>query len=100
MKSCLVQRAVTINNRTVRLRMEPLFWISLEEIAAAQATTALELMGSIDASHAGADLAAAIRAYVLDYFRTVVRDLNRADDASQSAAADPGAETPSPSWLH
>ena len=100
MKSCLVQRALTINNRKIRLRMELLFWTSLEEIAAARATTAPELIGSIDAGRAGADLSSAIRAYVLDYFQVMIRGLNGADDAPQAPASGGRAQTPPPPWFH
>lgn len=100
MRSCLIHRALTINNRKIRLRIEPLFWTSLEEIATARATTALDLIGSIDACRADTDLASAIRAYVLDYFQVLVRCLNGDEAPRAPVSGNGGVETTPPPRFH
>jgi predicted DNA-binding ribbon-helix-helix protein len=80
MTTNLVKRSVTIAGHRVDIRIEDLFWISLEEIARAEATTTSRLVASIDAERDGADLNSAIRVYVIDHFMSLAESLDDMDD--------------------
>lgn len=80
MNSGFVKRSVTIAGQTVDIRLEALFWVSLEEIARAEATTMARLVALINARRDGADLTSAIRVYVVDHFISKIEDLETLDD--------------------
>ena len=100
MDSTLVKRSVTIAGHKVDIRIEDLFWISLEEIARAEATTMSRLVASIDAGREGADLISAIRVYVIDHFMTRVENLDNMDDDDADFAVARFATAARPRWLN
>jgi predicted DNA-binding ribbon-helix-helix protein len=69
MKSQNVKRSVKIDGRPTSVSLENDFWNALKEIAAAQGTTAQELVVKIDNERTHANLSATIRVHVLSYYR-------------------------------
>jgi predicted DNA-binding ribbon-helix-helix protein len=80
MNSNLVKRSVTIAGHKVDIRIEDLFWVSLEEIARAEATTTSRLVASIAAERDGVELNSAIRVYVIHHFMSLAEHLDDMDD--------------------
>jgi predicted DNA-binding ribbon-helix-helix protein len=99
MNSSFVKRSVTIEGHRVGIRIEDLFWISLEEIAKAQATSTSKLVAAIDAGRDGANLPSAIRVYVIDHFAERIQCLDDADDPP-SYPVRPSAASQRPRWLN
>lgn len=86
MNFTIVRRSVTIAGHRIDIRIEDLFWISLEEIARAEATTMPRLVALIDARREGADLTSAIRVYVIDHFMAKIENLDSMDDDAPESA--------------
>jgi predicted DNA-binding ribbon-helix-helix protein len=99
MNFTMVKRSITIAGHAVNIRIEDLFWISLEEIARARAITMARLVASIDAARAGADLTSAIRVYVIDHFMSQVENAADADDDERDSAGRFRPEA-RPRWLN
>jgi len=100
MNSTLVKRSVVIAGHRVDIRIEGLFWISLEEIARAEATTMSRLVATIDAGRDGTDLISAIRVYVIDHFMARVENLDSLDDDDADVPTDRFAVGARPRWLN
>jgi predicted DNA-binding ribbon-helix-helix protein len=62
-------RTVNLVNRRTTIRLESIVWAALEEIAADTKTTVHDILLSIDQTHPRPSLAAAIRVYVIGYYR-------------------------------
>ena len=67
--STLVNRNVTIRNRRTSLRLEPLMWEALYEIAGREGLTIHELCSLVQDRRQESTLTAAIRVFILVYFR-------------------------------
>ena len=99
MNFTMVKRSVTIAGQTINIRIEDLFWISLEEIAREEATSMSRLVAAIDAARAGADLTSAIRVYVIDHLMSKVEALGDVDD-DEREAGDRFRPAARPRWLN
>lgn len=66
-----VSRNVTINGRRTSIRMEPIMWDSLDEIAAREKKTAPAIIELIDTRRQGASLTASLRVFIISCFKTV-----------------------------
>ena len=66
--STLESRNVVLDNRRTSLRLEPVFWEALGEIAEREGLTVNELCTRIDSTREERSLTAGIRVYVLGYF--------------------------------
>ena len=99
MNSSFVKRSVTIEGHKVGIRIEDLFWISLEEIAKAQATSTSKLVALIDAGRDGANLSSAIRVFVIDHLAERIHSLDDADDTPSYPTQIPAAGQ-RPRWLN
>lgn len=65
-------RVIKVGERRTSMRLEPLFWTSLEEIAHREGRPLPELLDAIDRRKAaGASLTAAVRGYVVAYYRSI-----------------------------
>lgn len=65
----LVCRNVTVNGRRTSLRMEPLLWASLREIAERESMTINRICSEIDQRRGHANLTAALRVFIISYYR-------------------------------
>lgn len=67
--STLINRNVTIRGRRTSLRLEPAMWDALHEIAEREGLTIHELCTLVQKQRQESTLTAAIRVYILIYFR-------------------------------
>lgn len=67
------KRSVTIAGHRTSLSLEEPFWRALQEIAEARHQSLAALIGEVDKTRAELNLSAAIRVFVLDYFRKAAR---------------------------
>lgn len=68
-QALLVCRNVTVNGRRTSLRMEPLLWDSLKEIAQREGLTIHKMCSEIDCRRGPANLTAALRVFIISYYR-------------------------------
>jgi predicted DNA-binding ribbon-helix-helix protein len=68
--STLVNRNVTVGGRRTSVRLEPAMWDALREIAARERRTLHEIITEIDRQREASSLTAAIRVYIVVYWRT------------------------------
>ena len=67
----LVRPAVYIRRSKVTISLEPGIWEAFQEIAAEQGKTVTELAAEIERTRTGG-LSAAIRVYIVEYYRSVI----------------------------
>ena len=67
----LVRPAVYIRRSKVTISLEPSFWEAFQEIAAEQGKTVNDLAAEIERTRTGG-LSAAIRVYIVEYYRAVI----------------------------
>jgi len=72
--STLVSGNVTVAGRRTSIRLEPQMWGALREICAREGKTVHMLVTEIDRGRAASSLTAAIRVYVMDYFRVAATE--------------------------
>lgn len=80
--STLLNRNVRIAGRRTSLRLEPPMWEALSEVARAGAITIHELCTLVDENRRESSLTAAIRVFLLRYFRA------QADNGGQHSVAE------------
>jgi predicted DNA-binding ribbon-helix-helix protein len=76
--SSLAIRNVVVGGHRTSVRLEPVMWDSLREIAHARHVGLNELVTEIDGNRAASSLTAAIRVYIVDFYRTAATGRNRA----------------------
>ncbi len=92
--STLVNRNVFVGRRRTSLRLEPAMWDAVAEICRREEMTLHELCGLIDARRRASSLTAAIRVFILTYFRAAATEEGHASighGALYKAASRPGA---------
>ena len=67
--SSLVIRNVVVAGHRTSVRLEPVMWDALQEIARRQQMTIHDLVTAIDQRRTASSLTAAIRVYIVDFFR-------------------------------
>jgi predicted DNA-binding ribbon-helix-helix protein len=72
--STLLNRNVWIGRRRTSLRLEPAMWQALEEVAASSALTIHQLCTMIDERRRESSLTAAVRVFLLLYYRDASRE--------------------------
>ncbi|MEO0810645.1 MAG: ribbon-helix-helix domain-containing protein [Pseudomonadota bacterium] len=65
-----LKRSFSIAGHRTSISLETAFWEALREIAASKERSVASLVAEIDRDRGDAGLSGAIRAYVLDYYRT------------------------------
>lgn len=70
----LVSRNVTVNGRRTSLRLEPSMWDALAEIASREDRPVGAVVSEIDRRPRGVGLTAAVRAFLLGYFRAAATE--------------------------
>jgi|SRR5579883_2915053 predicted DNA-binding ribbon-helix-helix protein len=72
--STLVNRNVTVAGRRTSIRLEPAMWEALQQICLREGKTIHDLVTEIDHARVESSLTAAIRVYLLRYFRAAATD--------------------------
>ncbi len=72
--STLVNRNVTIGRRRTSLRLEPAMWDALEEICRREEMSQHELCAVVDERRRASSLTAAIRVFIVNYFRAAATE--------------------------
>ena len=72
--STLVNRNVTVAGRRTSLRLEPAMWDALEEVARREGTTVHRLCTLVEARRRESSLTAAIRVFILGYYRAAATE--------------------------
>jgi predicted DNA-binding ribbon-helix-helix protein len=67
--SSLVIRNVVVAGRRTSVRLEPTMWEALTEIARRRGQSVHQLVTEIDRDRIASSLTAAIRVYIVDYYR-------------------------------
>lgn len=67
--STLVNRNVTVNGHRTSMRLEPSMWDALDEICRREAATIHKLCSMIDSIRVQSTLTAAMRVFIVTYFR-------------------------------
>ncbi len=100
--STLVNRNVTIGRRRTSLRLEPAMWDALEEICRREEMSKHELCAMIDGRRRSSSLTAAIRVFMVTYFRAAATEVGHASIGhgalykSQSRTDEPQGGAPGP----
>ncbi len=68
--SSLVTHNVIVGNRRTSVRLEPAMWDALRDIVRRQQVTVHDLVTDIDRGRTASGLTAAIRVYIVDFYRT------------------------------
>ena len=72
--STLVSRNVSLQDRRTSVRLEPAMWEALDEICRREGTSINDLVGLIDRQRRESKLTAAIRVFVMAYYRAASTD--------------------------
>jgi predicted DNA-binding ribbon-helix-helix protein len=78
--SSLVIRNIVVAGRRTSVRLEPVMWEALLEIARQQETNVNQLVTEIDRQRNSSSLTAAIRVYIVDFYRAAASHAERAAD--------------------
>ncbi len=70
----LVSRNVTVSGHRTSLRLEPMMWDALEEICAREDRTIHQVCTAVNERRHESTLTAAIRVFILAYFRAAATD--------------------------
>ena len=81
LSSLLIRNIVVAGHRT-SVRLEPMMWEALREIARREQKTLHQLVTDIDSRRTASSLTAAIRVHIVDYYRTAAA---RADLVARTA---------------
>jgi predicted DNA-binding ribbon-helix-helix protein len=71
--SSLVMRNVVVAGRRTSVRLEPTMWDALSEIATQEQKTLHQLVTEVDRQRTESSLTAAIRVYIVGFYRSVVK---------------------------
>lgn len=67
--SSLVIHNVVVDGHRTSVRLEPVMWDALQDIAQRQGVTVHDLVSSIDRRRMASSLTAAIRVHIVDFYR-------------------------------
>lgn len=74
----LQSKNVRIHDRRTSVRLEPEMWIALNEIAVMEGCTVHDICGAVDdLKSPEASFTAALRVFVMEYYRALVKTNNR-----------------------
>lgn len=83
--SSLVIRNIVVGGRRTSVRLEPVMWEALRDIARHREITMHALVTDIDSSRTASSLTAGIRVYIVDFYRAAA--IGRGADTQPSAGA-------------
>lgn len=84
--STLVSRNVTVNGKRTSLRLEPLMWEALAEIAQRENRHVNELVSMVEERRTASSLTAAVRVFIVRYFRAAATEEGHAGAGHGSLA--------------
>jgi len=74
----LQSKNVRIHDRRTSVRLEPEMWVALNEIAVMEGCTVHDICGAVDdLKSAEASFTAALRVFVMEYYRALVKTNNK-----------------------
>src|ERR1700716_3942189 len=79
-RSSLVIRNIVVGGHRAGVRLEPVMWEALLEIARQRQTNVNQLVTEIDRQRVSSSLTAAIRVYIVDFYRSAASHAGRAAD--------------------
>src|ERR1700726_4944410 len=79
-RSSLVIRNIVVAGHRTSVRLEPVMWEALLEIVRLQQTNVNQLVTDIDRQRHSSSLTAAIRVYIVDFYRSAASHAERAAD--------------------
>jgi len=74
MKSRLISRNIIINGRRTSMRLEEASWEAIDEICSHEGVSLNVLCSAIDQRRNSSSRTAAVRAFIVTYFRDVARE--------------------------
>jgi predicted DNA-binding ribbon-helix-helix protein len=77
-RSSLVIRNIVVGGHRTSVRLEPVMWEALLEIARRRDTNINQLVTEIDRQRRSSSLTAAIRVYIVDFYRAAAAHADRA----------------------
>ena len=77
--STLVTRNILVGGRRTSIRLEPALWDALEEISRREGLSLHEICDRIDRRRRESSLTAAIRVFILSYYRAAATEAGHAD---------------------
>jgi predicted DNA-binding ribbon-helix-helix protein len=87
--STLVSRNVTLFDRRTSMRLEPAMWDALEEISRREGRTIHDICSMVDLQRRESSLTAALRVFIVAYFRSAATDQGHANVGHGNAQDDP-----------
>jgi predicted DNA-binding ribbon-helix-helix protein len=84
-RSSLVIRNIVVGGHRTSVRLEPVMWDALLEIARQRQTNVNQLVTEIDRQREASSLTAAIRVYIVDFYRTAAAHAGRHPTGLQPA---------------
>ena len=88
MKSLVIKRSVVVAGHKTSVSLEDAFWKGLKDIARERHVTLSELVGTIDSEREYGNLSSALRLFVLDFYRTILKEgRDGSDGESESSGA-------------
>jgi predicted DNA-binding ribbon-helix-helix protein len=87
MKSPVVKRSIVVAGHKTSVSLEDAFWEGLKEIATKRRMTLSALAGTIQAQRQQANLSSAIRLFVLEFYRSLIPNIEGGDVHEKSAPA-------------
>jgi predicted DNA-binding ribbon-helix-helix protein len=66
-------RTIVLGNRRTSLRLEPVMWAALADIANQRSKTVHDVIAEISRAHDQASLSSAIRVYIVHHYRAALK---------------------------
>ena len=76
--STLINRNVTVNGHRTSMRLEPAMWEALEDVCHREHLSVHEVCSYVDSRRTQSSLTAAMRVFILGYFRAAVTETGHA----------------------
>ena len=83
--SSLVIRNVVVGGHRTSVRLEPVMWDALQDIARRRRVTMHDLVTYIDRARTASSLTAAIRVYIVDFYRAAALPAGRPQGVERPA---------------
>jgi predicted DNA-binding ribbon-helix-helix protein len=84
-RSSLIIHNIVVAGHRTSVRLEPVMWEALQEIARLQQTNVNQLVTDIDRQRHASSLTAAIRVYIVDFYRAAAAIARRATELQRAA---------------
>lgn len=92
-QGALVSKNVRIHERRTSVRLEPEMWHALREVAELEACSIHDLCGAVhDLKEPGASFTAALRVFLMEYYRTAARTSQQVTSVQRQIKAAHGGE--------